>query len=140
MCIQEYTFDLSFVGRFVLFQRVLYRRFHCIWAEKFPLIKKFHFLLPRSMLKKNIPSYLIMFDFLCMDTTSPTMCTLCTGWFKIQYTSIPCTKEQKSHGKWLGGWFLLPVKLGYDFRDSTSTIFSLTLVEKTGSKPQNLGS
>ena len=34
VCIQEYfwlvlTFGLSFVGRFVLFQSVLYQRFHC---------------------------------------------------------------------------------------------------------------
>ena len=29
-CVCKSTFDLSFVGRLVLFQSVLYRRFHCI--------------------------------------------------------------------------------------------------------------
>ena len=29
-CVYMSTFSLSFVGRFVLFQSVLYRRFHCI--------------------------------------------------------------------------------------------------------------
>ena len=34
------TFSLSFVGRFVLFQSVLYQRFHCIHTKVHTVIKK----------------------------------------------------------------------------------------------------